>query len=546
MTGERFHFSVEPQADGKRLDVFLAAALAAAGQKFSREKVKESIRRGEAVVDGEIAPQSSRKLKAGQSVALHAPAVPDASIRPEEGCPPVLYADADIVVVDKPAGLTVHPAPAEPVGTLVQKLASRFPQLAAPEESGLEGQRPGVVHRIDKDTSGLLLVALNEKARSALAADFAARRVSKEYLCLVHGRPAQDEGTMDAPIGRHPTQKVKMAVTQKGGKPALSRWRLLHAGPNNAWSLLAVAIHTGRTHQIRVHLAHMGHPLVGDRVYGPAAKADPLFTPLAQRQMLHAWRLGIVHPASGKPVQWRLPPPKDFLQTALHLDRLASGRPQQVVVTGMPGCGKSSLMKQLSQAGVPTWSADAAVEALYEPGGDGHAYIRSRFGERFAGEGQPVDKPALFAAMQNDSALRREIMDAVHPMVYAKLKNFWAAHARARVAVAEIPLYFESAAPDGPAAAAGITVGVYCPARLRKERLAAARGWPETMFATMESWQWPEDVKMRACDLIVDNADDMDALDRRGRSLLRVLGWLRRRRTARLAAKLERIFQGAE
>ena len=229
-----------------------------------------------------------------------------------------------MLVVVKPAGLTTHPAPGEPGPTLVNHLLHGWPDIAA-ATSGMDGQRPGIVHRLDKDTSGLMAVARTEAARLALSESFAGRRTFKVYLALVHGTPEPRQGVIDAPMGRHPSRKTLMAVLPKGGREARSEYRVLWTGPRGLASLVAVRIHTGRTHQIRVHMAHIGHPLLGDAAYGPRENAEWARRPdrlarMAPRQMLHAFYLSVPHPATGEPVTRWLAPPEDFRALLAGLD----------------------------------------------------------------------------------------------------------------------------------------------------------------------------------------------------------------------------------
>ena len=230
-----------------------------------------------------------------------------------------LFEDEHVLVVDKPAGLTTHPAPGEPGPTLVNHLLHQWPDIAG-DISGMSEQRPGIVHRLDKDTSGLMAVTRTEADRLKLAADFSQRRVKKVYLAIVHGVPVSKTGKVgkiDAPIGRHPTQKTRMAVVEKGGREARSDYRLLWTGPRGLASLVGVRIHTGRTHQIRVHMTHIGTPLLGDGTYGSRENAlwsrrpDKL-AELAPRQMLHAFYLSFAHPESGQQITLWRKPPEDF------------------------------------------------------------------------------------------------------------------------------------------------------------------------------------------------------------------------------------------
>ncbi len=542
-------FTVGPEHAGQRLDRFLGDVMAELrerdghGDAVSREKVKRAIRDGAATVQGRACTVPNTRVEPGQTVTL-ALAVHAAKVTPEDGDLTVLYRDAAIAVLDKPAGLTVHPCPSCPDGTLVHRLVRHFPELAAQE-----GFRPGIVHRIDKDTSGLLLVALTEAVRLELSRVFAEREVHKEYLALVHGVP-KAQGELDAPIGRHPLHKVKMAVVpeNRGGKPARSAWRVLLADPDGRFALVAVRIFTGRTHQIRVHMAHLGHPLWQDAVYGPADTAPfaegevPEFPP---RQMLHAWRLSFRHPESGTDMHFTCPPPPDFAALALRLSR----RMQRVVLTGSPGCGKSALIRQLGEAGLPVWSADTTVARLYEPGGGGHHLLRGRYGDRFVPDpAGPVDKRALFAAMRSDDALRREVEDMIHPLARHDMNDFFAQAeaAGAPVAVAEVPLFLEAGWKAGtqPNSLPNILlVGVHCPFAERARRLETHRGWPQDMIAAMEAWQWPEADKMRACHLVVDNSGTPEDLARRARGMLAELARLRAAHDARLTAQLASLWQ---
>ncbi len=541
-----FLFTVPERGPATRLDRFLSEQLKDRG--VSREKIKQAIAEGAASVNGEPVRSPKQAVRGGDTVALSL-APPPSALEAEQGEVSVLFRDAFVAVCNKPAGLTVHPCPSCPAGTLAQRLLSHFPELA-----GQEGLRPGIVHRLDKDTSGLLLVALTEKSRLTLSKAFADREVGKEYLALVKGAPRPAEGDITAPLGRDPARKTRMAVleTNRGGREAHSRYRTLYADPEQRFSLLAVRIFTGRTHQIRVHLAHIGHPIIGDALYGGAADAPGA----ASRQLLHAWKLEAPHPEGAARLSFTCHPPDDFPSAVQVLSR----RLQPLVVTGSPGCGKSALLACFAENGVPVWSADEAVRRLYGAGGDGQRMLRGRFGERFVpDEHGPVDKRALFAAMREDDTLRREVEALIHPLARADLALFWQRHdaafradaAAPALAVAEVPLYLEAGwrGPRPPAAPPGnlpapLLAGVYCPTATRLRRLEK-RGWDAATIAAMESWQWPPERKIRACDLVVDNSGSLEAFQRKGLALLHALSWLRERREGRLLAHIRALWGDA-
>lgn len=278
---------------GERLDVFLARSL----PDFSRAHAQRLITDGHVRVnDG--TPRASLRLDAGTLIAVEIPESVSIDLTPEAILLSVIYEDADLIVVDKPAGMPVHPGPGHERSTLVHALLAHCPDL-----TGIEGTaRPGIVHRLDMDTSGLLVVAKNDRAQLALQKQMAARTARKEYLALVQGSPPPT-GTIDAPIGRHPGRRKQMAIVAEG-RPARTHFRTLGAvGPH---TLLLARLETGRTHQIRVHFAAIGHPIVGDTVYGK--RSDIL-----DRQFLQAWRLGFEHPRSGDWVALEAPLPEDLL-----------------------------------------------------------------------------------------------------------------------------------------------------------------------------------------------------------------------------------------
>lgn len=531
---QSYRYTIPDEGTGQRLDKFLGSVV----HDISREKIKRAILEGGCRVQGVTVKAPGTRLAPGQEVVLTLH-VPTTALEPEEGDVACIWQDAHILVLNKPVGITVHPCPSCPQGTLVQRLAAHFPQLLHQE-----GLRPGIVHRLDKDTSGLLLVALTEEARLRCSSLFAARGVHKEYLALVRGVPPQ-QGVCLEPLGRHPTIKVRMAVVpeSRGGKSAHTEWRVLYADPAECFSLLAVRIHTGRTHQIRAHMAHMGYPLWGDSVYGPAAGAkasDP-----APRQMLHAWKLALPHPVTDEALSFLCPPPADMLNTILSLAK-ASWR---LVLTGLPGCGKTTLLHLLEQRGIPIWSADAVVSKLYAPKGDAHRFLRDRYGERFVLEpSAPVNRPALLAAMEEDPLLRHEVEQTVHAMVRHSLDEFWqrTSDARASLAAAEVPLYLEKGWRADAKGAPLLVVGVACPAPQRYARLAAIRGWSAEKCRTLDSWQWPEERKFKACDMVVDNSDHAEPLAAAADRLLLAVQEREQARLAVLAQDVRKLCAAAQ
>ena len=248
--------------------------------------------------------KASARLKTGDAIKLHEPPATPVDTVAEEIALDVLYEDDDLIVLNKPAGLVVHPAAGNWSGTLVNALLHHCKAL-----SGIGGeQRPGIVHRLDKETSGCLVAAKNDMAHQALARQFAGREVTKIYLALAAGKFAHKSGVIEAAIERHPVQRKKMTVVADGrGRNAKTDYRVLRELPIG--TLVECTLHTGRTHQIRVHLKHLGHPVLGDEVYGKRGGYA--------RQMLHAWRLGFVHPRTSERVNFESPIPPDFVEAGV-------------------------------------------------------------------------------------------------------------------------------------------------------------------------------------------------------------------------------------
>ena len=284
------------EASGQRLDAFLAEA----EPGLTRSAAQKLIEEGFVTVNGGGARKNLR-LNAGDEVVLARPDPVEIDVKPEQIPLDVVYEDNHVIVVNKPVGLVVHPAPGHPDGTLVNALLYHCGNSL----SGINGElRPGIVHRIDRDTSGLIIAAKNDRAHLALAAQLQDHSLFREYEAVCHGGLREDSGTVDAPIGRSPKERKKMAVLREGGRAAVTHWTVLEGlGP---YTHLACRLETGRTHQIRVHMAYLGHPLLGDQVYG--GKPFPGLT----GQCLHARRLTFTHPATGERMTVECPLPGWF------------------------------------------------------------------------------------------------------------------------------------------------------------------------------------------------------------------------------------------
>ncbi|HQT39761.1 MAG TPA: RluA family pseudouridine synthase [Acidocella sp.] len=302
----------EPADSGQRLDIFLGHSIGT----ISRSRVKGLILEGAVTRNGVITIDVSESVQAGATYTLNIPAATPAIPIGESIAFPILYEDKYLLVLDKPAGLVVHPAPGNPDGTLVNALIAH----CGDSLTGIGGERrPGIVHRLDKDTSGVMVVAKTEPVHTALSAAFAARDIERLYKAVCWGLPNPASGAIEGDIGRDPRERKRMAVVTRNGKPALTNYALIRAF-GAAAALISCQLATGRTHQIRVHLAHIGHPLVGDPVYlkrRPAA-AKGLNEPARSfaldfpRQALHAEILGFLHPITRQTLRFEAPPPTDF------------------------------------------------------------------------------------------------------------------------------------------------------------------------------------------------------------------------------------------
>ncbi len=299
-------YKVEEQA-GLRMDRYLAEQL----PELSRSYVQKLIKDG-AVLLGGRAVKANYKVNPGDVIELELPAAVEPAIEPEELPLDILYEDSDVIFINKPKDMVVHPSPGHTTGTLVNGLLYH----CRGELSGINGvMRPGIVHRIDKDTTGVLIVCKNDRAHSVVAEQLKEHTITRRYRAIVWGVLKENEGTVDAPIGRHPVDRKRMAVVPRGGKQAVTHYRVLERF--DRFTYIECQLETGRTHQIRVHMASIGHPLLGDEVYGRGRSPFGL-----QGQALHAMVLGIVHPSTGAYLEVEAPLPEYFVEL---LERLGKG-----------------------------------------------------------------------------------------------------------------------------------------------------------------------------------------------------------------------------
>ena len=298
---ETLELRVPRSGRGLRLDQFLAAEL----PRFSRSRLQTLIRQG-CVLLNEKTTRPREFVREGDVIRLAEPPLEKIATESEDIPLDVLFEDDDLIIINKPAGMVVHPGAGNVRHTLVNALLAHCPSL-----SGIGGkERPGIVHRLDKETSGCLVVAKNDLAHRKLAQQFAEREVEKIYLALVAGAMRKTQGVIEESIGRHPIRRQRMAIVKERGRSARTEYRALQSA--GGMSLVECKLHSGRTHQIRVHLHHIGHPVLGDKVYGRRGARE------FSRQMLHAWKLGFHHPRTGEWRSFTAPLPEDFLDLNLH------------------------------------------------------------------------------------------------------------------------------------------------------------------------------------------------------------------------------------
>ncbi|MDO4869970.1 MAG: RluA family pseudouridine synthase [Bacillota bacterium] len=301
---DRFEIPVTAEMNGSRLDVFLAANL----EDISRSYVQKLIEGGSVTLNDAACTEKKLKVKTGDVLVIQVPEPKKLEVLPEDIPLDIVYEDEDVIVINKPAGMVVHPANGNYSGTLVNALMHH----CGDQLSSINGViRPGIVHRIDKDTSGLLMVAKNDRAHNSLSKQLSEHTIIRRYSAIVYNNFKEDEGTVDAPIGRDPRNRLRNAVIPSGGKGresakhAVTHYKVVERF--GRFTLIEARLETGRTHQIRVHMSYIGHPLLGDALYGPAKNKAG-----AKRQMLHAGKLGFVHPTTKENMLFESSLPDDF------------------------------------------------------------------------------------------------------------------------------------------------------------------------------------------------------------------------------------------
>lgn len=296
---EEFRFEITEELEDERIDKCLAEAM----DFLSRSYIQKMVKEGQITVNG-VAVKGSYRLKCGDKIVFFLPEAEEPDIQPEDIPLDILYEDADVIVVNKPKGMVVHPAAGHYSGTLVNALMYHCKE----QLSGINGVlRPGIVHRIDMDTTGSVIVCKNDNAHRLIAEQLKEHSITRQYHAICQGVIESDQGTIDRPIGRHPTDRKRMAVNEKNGKRAVTHYKVLQRFEK--YTYIECELETGRTHQIRVHMASMGHPILGDEVYGNGKCPFKL-----QGQVLHAKTLGFVHPSSGEYVEVDAPLPRYFVE----------------------------------------------------------------------------------------------------------------------------------------------------------------------------------------------------------------------------------------
>ncbi|GAB6162549.1 dephospho-CoA kinase [Desulfothermus naphthae] len=509
-----------------RIDKFLHQKLSHLG--YSRQGVKELIEKGQVFVNRKKVIKPSQKISNKDVVEVLI--CENNEIKPVQGNLKILYEDDYLVVIDKPKGLVTHPAPSCKEPTLVNYLLYKFPRIKE-----LDSERPGIVHRLDRDTTGLMVVALQKKAQELLQGLFSKRKIEKKYLALVMGVLEKKQEELRFFMDRDHRSKTKMRVYSDEGRESITRYRVIYEFKDYNLSLVEVEILTGRTHQIRVHFSHIGHPVLGDPLYSKGKKIEnKIISRLVKRQMLHSWNLSFKHPILNRELKFVSKVPKDFFRVLLYVSKK---RPMVVGVTGGVGCGKSMVAKLLTKGGVPYWSADKAVETLYRKGNSGYEMIKRSFGLEFVDEQNGiVNKKKLFMNMSQDENFRTQVEQIIHPIVFEDMMEFISKNKTKNMVILEIPLLIEAGWHKDPGKRVfDLIVGVFCSNEIRIKRLEEIRGWNKTQVREVDKWQLPQKEKLRHCDIIIDNSSTLEKTHKKVAYLRRLL---REIRVSKVKAKI--------
>ncbi len=523
---EKVHFVCEKE---DRLDKVLYRYFEQRG--YSRNNIKEFIKKGFVVLNDKIVSKASTKVLYGDKIEVVIPK--DKGIEPIEGDLDVIYEDEYLLVINKPPNLTTHPAPSCKEPTLVNILIKRYPELKT-----LDKERPGIVHRLDKDTSGLMIIAKNKDVQEKLKSMFQKREIKKKYIVLVHNILRERQGEINVLMDRDHISRTKMKVYKDRGRESITRYKVITDDLNYNVSLVEAELLTGRTHQIRVHFSHIGHPVVGDKLYGRPKKIDNLIIKkLAKRQMLHSWYLDFIHPVTKKRLWFKVPVPEDFFRVILYISKK---RPMCVAVTGGVGCGKSKVSELLSKGGYPLWSADQAVEELYKAGGAGFEHIRLNFGDKYIDPQKGcINKKKLFETMSQDQYFRQQVERIIHPLVFEHMVNFIEMNKSKNMVILEIPLLVEAGwTKENYRGMFDIIVGIFCAENVRNNRLKEIRGWNEEKIKQTIKWQASQRERVMVCDIIIDNSKSLDELQKKV-ATIKIL--LRKLRIKRLFKKLTKL-----
>ncbi len=514
---------VTPDNSGLRLDKFWALQLNSPG--LSRAKISKWIKQGRAKINGQVCIKPNKQLNSWDEVELTIEEI-SGGHESVPGKLDIKYQDGELLVLNKPANTSVHPAPSDSDTTIVNYLLYQFPELET-----LDPERPGIVHRLDKDTTGLMLVGRSSRAVEVLSRDIANRELHKEYLAIVHGVPEQETGRINLPIGRDPGSRSRMKVLPEQGREALSYYSVLHVFPDKCFSLLRVKIITGRTHQIRVHLAHAGFPILGDSLYGShksttLKKKHPPVAGLVQRQMLHSWKIGLNHPDTGRWMDFVQSVPKDFKRVLLQLQKTGL----KVGVIGNHNSGKSILLENLKQRGIRVYQDKEAFCRNFDPGADGWEMFKRSIGDSYLTDsGNYLDKDRIISGMQASISFRQEVLAILKPLLdywlrqiaqmYRKKKGVFAAEIPAFWgAVADLNKYFD------------ILVFVYLPTTVEKKfRECSNENGPDIELALEDIF--PTTQKLAKCShLVVCSCSEHPEMERKSIALQNILLDIKRKR----------------